>query len=275
MPAFSPPAPVLCVLLCVLVALQRCDLRLAYVTHSSLFYCSCAHDPQPCSLLSPADCSCKDLSLSTLHRPQSHSSPVFRTRRLTVWYTSTSNTAHLLNSSEVRHLTLIRCGPGASRVTESKVSGSQEGTFAVHHLERLTVVSLKAAPDGSRGRNTDSNADPEGDNSARRETNRYVSSRNRDSYMDFDEDTNRKSDAPAFESSSSQIQDILLGRELGAMHHEQARLGIIHSSVLDSGAAVKAYTVQTHIDSDGVLPFPDLHLPKLPETSIIYVSFIY
>lgn len=137
------------------------------------------------------------------------------------------------------------------------------------------MVSLKAAPDGHRARNTDSNTDAERENSARRDTNRYVSGRIRDTYMGFDEDTNRKSDTPTFESSSSQIQDILLGRELGAVHHEQARLGIIHSSVLESGAAVKAYTVQTHIDSDGVLPFPDLHLPKLPETSVIYVSFIY
>lgn len=75
--------------------------------------------------------------------------------------------------------------------------------------------------------------------------------------------------------SSTQIQDIFLGRELGAAHHEQARLGIIHSSVLDWGAEVKAYTVQTHIDGDGALPFPDLHLAKLPETSVIYVSFVY
>ncbi|KAG7228565.1 hypothetical protein INR49_007739 [Caranx melampygus] len=32
MPALRPPAPLLCVLLCVSVALQRSDLRLAYVT---------------------------------------------------------------------------------------------------------------------------------------------------------------------------------------------------------------------------------------------------
>lgn len=75
--------------------------------------------------------------------------------------------------------------------------------------------------------------------------------------------------------SSTQVQDIFLGRELGAAHHEQARLGIIHSSVLDWGAEVKAYTVQTHIDDDGALPFPDLNLAKLPETPVIYVSFVY
>lgn len=87
--------------------------------------------------------------------------------------------------------------------------------------------------------------------------------------MDLDADAMRDS------LSSAQIQDMLLGRELGAAYHEQARLGIIHCSVLDWGAVVKAYTVRTHIDGDGKLPFPDLHLPRLPEASVIYVSFVY
>jgi len=89
--------------------------------------------------------------------------------------------------------------------------------------------------------------------------------------MDVVEDLQRDS----FDFSPSQIQDIFLGRELGAAFHEQARLGVIHSSVLEWGAEAKAYTVQTHIDNDGMLPFQDLHLPKLPETSVIYVSFVY
>ncbi|XP_023250159.1 uncharacterized protein LOC111645270 [Seriola lalandi dorsalis] len=268
MPAFRPPAPLLCVLLYVSVALQRSDLRLAYVTHNSFFYYSCSQDPQPCSVPSLTDCRCKDIQLSTLHHPQSHSSPVFRMRRLTVWFTSPLNTARLLNNSEVRHLTLIHCGPGGSRGTPSS---SLEGHFAVQHLERVTVISLPQrplhpCPDANRARNTDSNTDP--DNSAHLDTNRY---KDRDTYLDLIVDMKRES----LGLSPSQIQDIFLGRELGAAYHEQARLGIIHSSVLEWGAAVKAYTVQTHIDSDGVLPFPDLHLPKLPETSVIYVSFVY
>ncbi|XP_070834199.1 uncharacterized protein [Chaetodon trifascialis] len=270
MAAFRAPAPLLCVLLCVSVALQRSDLRLAYVTHNSFFYYSCTQDPQPCSVSSLADCRCKDIQLSTLHRPQSHSSPVFRMRRLTVWFTSPLNTARLLNNSEVRHLTLIHCGPGGPRGTPS----SLEGHFAVQHLERLTVVNLQQrpvhhCPDANRAKNTDSNTDPDGDNGAHLDTNRY----NRDKDTNLDLILDMKMDALGL--SSSQIQDILLGRELGAAYHEQARLGIIHSSVLEWGAVVKAYTVQTHIDNDGVLPFPDLHLPKLPETSVIYVSFVY
>ncbi|KAE8280872.1 hypothetical protein D5F01_LYC21439 [Larimichthys crocea] len=271
MPAFSPPASFLCVLLCVSVALQRSDLRLAYVTHNSFFYYSCSQDPQPCSVASLADCRCKDIQLSTLHRPQSHSSPVFRMRRLTVWFTSPLNTARLLNNSEVRHLTLIHCGAGGSRGTPSS---SLEGHFAVQHLERLTVVNLPQrpvpqCPDGSKAKNTDSNIDPDRDNAAHVDRNRY----NKDRGSNLDLIVDMKKDSSAL--SSPQIQDILLGRELGAAYHEQARLGIIHSSVLEWGAVVKAYTVQTHIDNDGMLPFPDLHLPKLPETSVIYVSFVY
>lgn len=267
MPAFSPPAPLVCVLLCVSMALQRSDLRLAYVTHNSFFYYSCSQDPQPCSVSSLTDCRCKDIQLSTLHRPQSHSSPVFRMRRLTVWFTSPLNAARLLNNSEVRHLTLIHCGPGGFRGTPSS---SPEGHFAVQHLERLTVVNLPQrpvhrCPDANKAKNTD----PDRDNGAHRDTNRY--NRDRDTNQDLIEDTKRD----FLDLSSPQIQDIFLGRELGAAYHEQARLGIVHSSVLEWGAVVKAYTVQTHIDNDGVLPFPDLHLPKLPETSVIYVSFVY
>nr|XP_046257949.1 uncharacterized protein si:ch73-52p7.1 [Scatophagus argus] len=275
MPLFSPPASFLCVLLCVSVALQRSDLRLAYVTHTSFFYYSCSQDPQPCSISSLADCRCKDIQLSALHRPQSHSSPVFRMRRLTVWFTSPLNTARLLNNSEVRHLTLVHCGPGGSRGTASSSSSSSsssspEGHFAVQHLERLTVVNLSQrlahqCPVANRAKNTDLHTDPDRDNGAHLGTNRY----NRD------RDTNQDPRRDSLALSSPQIQDIFLGRELGAAYHEQARLGIIHSSVLEWGAVVKAYTVQTHIDNDGMLPFPDLHLPKLPETSVIYVSFVY
>ncbi|XP_058506733.1 uncharacterized protein si:ch73-52p7.1 [Solea solea] len=270
MPAFRPPAP-LCVLLCVSLALQRSDLRLAYVTHNSFFYYSCSQDPQPCSVASLTDCRCKDIQLSTLHHPQSHSSPVFRMRRLTVWFTSPSNTARLLNNSEVRHLTLIHCGAGGSRGT---ASSSLQGHFAVQHLERLTVVNMPQraphhCPDANRAKSTDSNSDTDTDNGAQLGTNSY--NRDRDPYLDLITDMKRDS----LDFPSTHIQDIFLGRELGAAYHEQARLGIIHSSVLEWGATVKAYTVQTHIDTDGLLPFPDLYLPKLPATPVIYVSFVY
>nr|XP_020452461.1 uncharacterized protein LOC109958275 [Monopterus albus] len=267
----ASPATLLCVLLCVSVALQRSDLRLAYVTHNSFYYYSCNQDPQPCSISALTDCRCKNIPLSMLHRPQSHSSPVFWMRHLIVWFTSPLNVAHLLNNSEVRHLTLIRCGPGDSN---EPPSSSLDRYFAVQHLERLTVVNISQklvhhCPDANRAKNTDSDSEPDRDNSAHQDTNRY----NRDRHTNLDLEADMKQDSLGL--SSPQIQDIFLDRELGAAYHEQARLGIIHDSVLDWGAVVKAYTVQTHIDSDGLLPFPDLHLPKLPETSVIYVSFVY
>lgn len=142
----------------------------------------------------------------------------------------------------------------------------------MQHLERLTVVNLPQrpfhpCPDANRAKSSDSNA--ERDNAAYLDTNRY--NRVKDTNLDLIADLKRD----PLTLSSTQVQDIFLGRELGAAYHEQARLGIIHSSVLEWGAVVKAYTVQTHIDSDGSLPFPDLHLSKLPETSVIYVSFVY
>lgn len=163
---------------------------------------------------------------------------------------------------------MVHCG------AEESSSSSLEGYFAVQHLERLTVVNLQQrpvhyCPDVNRAKNTDSNMDPDRDNGAYLDTNRY--NRDRDANLDLATDTKRDS----LVASSPQVQDIFLGRELGAAYHEQARLGIIHCSVLQWGAVVKAYTVQTHIDSDGELPFPDLHLPKLPEASVIYVSFVY
>lgn len=280
MTSSRPPTPLLCVLLCVTLALQRTDLRLAYVTHNSFFYYSCSQEPPPCSVASLTDCRCKDIQLSTLHHPHSHSSPVFRMKRLTVWFTSPSNTARLLNNSEVRHLTLIHCGAGGSREMTSSSSSSSssdpssslQGHFAVQHLERLTVVDVPQrlphyCPDANRAWNTDSNGDP--DHSAHLDSNR--SNRDLDSNLDLIPDVNKDS----VDFTSTHVQDILLGRELGAACHEQARLGIIHSSVLEWGATVKAYTVQTHIDSDGVLPFPELQLPKLPATPVIYVSFVY
>ncbi|XP_017284747.1 uncharacterized protein si:ch73-52p7.1 [Kryptolebias marmoratus] len=261
MPAFSPPA----LLLCLLVHMSEADLQLAYVTHSSFIYYSCSQDPQPCSTSSLTDCRCKNNELPTPQRTVTHAAPVFRMRNLTVWFTSPSNVVRLLNNSEVIHLTLIHCGPPGD--PRGMPFSPLEGYFAVQHLKRLTVLNVPErpfpqCPNSNRAKS--SNADQ--DQGFYYDTNRY-----KDSNMDLVEDAVRDH----LTVSSTQIQDIFLGRELGAAHHEQARLGIIHISVLDWGANVKAYTVQTHIDSDGALPFPDLHLAKLPETSVIYVSFVY
>ncbi|KAA8583613.1 hypothetical protein FQN60_014821 [Etheostoma spectabile] len=75
--------------------------------------------------------------------------------------------------------------------------------------------------------------------------------------------------------SSPQIQDIFLGGSWGAAFHDRPELAIIHSSVLDVGAVVKAiHSSNTH-RRDGMLPFLTSTCQKLPETSVIYVSFVY
>ncbi|XP_019715485.1 uncharacterized protein LOC109509957 [Hippocampus comes] len=241
MASLGPPASLLCVLLWVSVAPQRSDRHLAYVTHDSFFYYSCSQEPDACNEASLDACCCRDITLPTLRRfpAAPYSSPVFHRRRLTVWYTSPWNAARLLNNSEVLHLTLMDCGG-------RRESGAPllEGHFAVQHLERLSIIDFPQMPQ------------------------RKMESEN-DNDLHFDADRWRS-------RAAAQVQDIFLGRELGAAFHEQARLGVIHGSVLQGGAAgVKVYTVQTHIDSDGTMPFPHLRLPKLPETSVIYVSFVY
>ncbi|XP_061693937.1 uncharacterized protein si:ch73-52p7.1 [Syngnathoides biaculeatus] len=238
----GPPAPLLCVLLWVLLAPQRSEMCLAYVTHDSFFYYSCSQEPQACSAASLAACRCRTIPLSTLQPPSAtpYPSPMFRMRRLTVWYTSPWNTARLLNNSEVHHLTLMDCGGELGEAGAPFL----EGHFTVQQLEQLSVIDFPQM--------TQTKTESESDND-----------------LHFDADRWRL-------RPPSQVQNIFLGRELGAAFHEQARLGVIHGSVLRGGAeAVKVYTVQTQIDSDGTLPFPDLRLPKLPVTSVIYVSFVY
>ncbi|XP_077438610.1 uncharacterized protein LOC144061749 [Vanacampus margaritifer] len=243
MASLGLPAPLLCILLWVSVAPQRSDMHLAYVKHDSFFYYSCSQEPPACSEASLDACCCRDITLPTLRRPPAapYSSPVFHMRRLTVWYTSPWNAARLLNNSAVLHLTLMDCGAGGR---EESGTPPLEGHFAVQHLERLSVIDFPHMPQ--------TKMESESDND-----------------LHFDADRWRW-------RAAAQVQDIFLGRELGAAFHEQARLGVIHGSVLrGGGAGVKVYTVQTHIDSDGTMPFPDLQLPKLPETSVIYVSFVY
>lgn len=260
MPVFTL---LLCVLLSVPMALQRPDVHLVYVTHNSFFYYSCSQDPQPCSVSSLVDCRRKDVQLSTLHRPQLLSSPILRMRRLSVWFTSSLNTARLLNNSEVRQLTLIRCDAGGMP------SSVLKGHFVVQNLEQLTVVNLPQRPDVIRAKSVDSNTGLVRESASHLDTNRY--NRGKDTNLELF--MNMKKDSLGL--TPAHIQEVVLGREFGSVYYEQVRLGIIHSSVLEWGAAIKAYTVRAHIDNEGMLPFYDLHLPKFPKTSVIYVSFVY
>lgn len=267
--AVTPVACLLCTLLCVSAALQHSDVRVISEAHSSFFDYSCSQEPQPCSMSSLAYCRSKEIPLSPPHRPHSRSPPALQAKRLTVWFISPMQVVHLLNNSEVRHLTLVHCGLGEAKAWSSSSSSSlRSGHFIVQHLETVTVVTLQQRPmvhslDGNRARSSDSYSATNAEGAGHLGTNRFSKTKytNGDSIPGFRKD--------------SKVQDILLGKELGAAYYEQARLAVVHSSVLELGALVKAYTVLTHIDSHGTLPFPELQLPKLPETSTIYVSFVY
>lgn len=264
----TPLACLLWTLLCVSAALQHSDVRLISEEHNSFFDFSCSQEPQPCSMSSLVYCRRKEVQLSPLHRSHSRSPPALQARRLTVWFTSPTQVVHLLNNSEVRHLTLVHCGPGEAKAWSSSPSSVRSGHFTVQHLERVTLVTLQQRPvvhslDGNRARSSDSYSATNGEGAGHLGSNRFSKSK----YTNGDLIPGLRKD--------SKVQDILLGKELGAAYYEQARLAVVHSSVLELGALVKAYTVLTHIDTHGTLPFPELQLPKLPETSTIYVSFVY
>ncbi|XP_041922521.1 uncharacterized protein si:ch73-52p7.1 [Alosa sapidissima] len=72
-------------------------------------------------------------------------------------------------------------------------------------------------------------------------------------------------------------QEMYLGREMGAAHHEEARIAVINTAALAGELRLKAYTVRTGLDANGLLPFPNLHtLPReLPDSSSIFVTFLY
>ncbi|XP_041715352.2 LOW QUALITY PROTEIN: uncharacterized protein si:ch73-52p7.1, partial [Coregonus clupeaformis] len=177
-----------CLILMAVSGLLRPEFKLAHVTDHSLLYCACVHELVACGVISPREYTCKDHSLSLLHRSDSSSS--VQIRRLTIWYTSPLNVSLLLNNSEVWHLTLIKCNSVGSKQASL-------GSFTVQHLQRLTVS--------------------------------YPLRR------------------------SGQTHGIIPGRDMCAPYYEEARLGIIHSSVLLGESNVKAYTVQTNIDRNGIL----------------------
>ncbi|KAI4902738.1 hypothetical protein NFI96_014059 [Prochilodus magdalenae] len=74
-----------------------------------------------------------------------------------------------------------------------------------------------------------------------------------------------------------QIQDMVLGRDMGALYHEEARIAIIHTAVLVGKTGPKAYTVKTEVDSRGMMSFPNLLMSGegLPEMATMFVTFVY
>ncbi|TRY65236.1 hypothetical protein DNTS_014049 [Danionella cerebrum] len=71
--------------------------------------------------------------------------------------------------------------------------------------------------------------------------------------------------------------DLVLGRDRDAPYYEEARMAVIHLSVLKGNSELKSYTVQTQADHRGLMNFPDIHMSHngLLETSRMFVTFLY
>lgn len=75
----------------------------------------------------------------------------------------------------------------------------------------------------------------------------------------------------------SQSHDVIIGKERGAPYHEEARIAVIHTSVLTGKTELKSYTVQTKVDRSGTMPFPEIFMSRtgLSGLSRIFVTFLY
>ncbi|KAL2083714.1 hypothetical protein ACEWY4_021487 [Coilia grayii] len=218
--------------------LLRSEFYVAYVTDHSLNTCLCARELPHCSEPDASECSCKNHPLSWLQRADGTS--LLQRPRLTVWYSSPAHVALLLHNAEVLHLSLVRCCALAA-VPSGGVSVASAILAGIATGGTTTTTKL---------------ASPE----------HFVVQR-----------LERLTVGPPTCQSGSH-QDLLLGREMGAAHHEEARIAVINTSVLVGAPTLKAYTVCTGLDADGVLPFPNLPmLPRegLPDTSSIFVTFLY
>ncbi len=74
-----------------------------------------------------------------------------------------------------------------------------------------------------------------------------------------------------------QSYDITVGKDRDALYHEEARIAVIHSSVLTGKTEPKSYTVQTEVDRSGTMSFPNIFMSRngLSEMSRIFVTFLY
>ncbi|KAI2657447.1 si:ch73- precursor [Labeo rohita] len=74
-----------------------------------------------------------------------------------------------------------------------------------------------------------------------------------------------------------QNNEIIIGKDRDAPYHEEARIAVIHTSVLTGKTEPKSYTVQTKVDRSGMTSFPDIFMSQndLSEMSRLFVTFLY
>ncbi|XP_077080135.1 uncharacterized protein LOC143732695 isoform X2 [Siphateles boraxobius] len=70
--------------------------------------------------------------------------------------------------------------------------------------------------------------------------------------------------------------NVFIGKDRDAPYQEEARIAVIHTSVLTGKSQLKSYTVQTEVDRRGMMSFPDIFMSRvaLPEMRI-FVTFLY
>ncbi|XP_067277221.1 uncharacterized protein si:ch73-52p7.1 [Pseudorasbora parva] len=71
--------------------------------------------------------------------------------------------------------------------------------------------------------------------------------------------------------------EVTIGKDRDAAYQEEARIAVIHTSVLTGKTELKSYTVQTKVDRSGMMSFPDIFMSRnvLTEMSRIFVTFLY
>lgn len=98
-----------------------------------------------------------------------------------------------------------------------------------------------------------------------------------DELLPFDHFTVRRLERLSVFWRPEQSQDLVLGRDMGALYHEEARIAVIQAAVLTGKAKLKAFTVKTKVDSQGMMSFPNVFMSHdgLPEMASMFVTFVY
>uniref|UniRef100_A0A672NFZ1 Si:ch73-52p7.1 n=1 Tax=Sinocyclocheilus grahami TaxID=75366 RepID=A0A672NFZ1_SINGR len=69
-----------------------------------------------------------------------------------------------------------------------------------------------------------------------------------------------------------QSYKIIIGKDRDAPFHEEARIAVIHTSVLTGKTELKSYTVQTNVDRSGMMSFPNIFMSR---NGILLIFFMY
>lgn len=72
-----------------------------------------------------------------------------------------------------------------------------------------------------------------------------------------------------------QSYDVFIGKDRDAPYQEEARIAVIHMSVLTGKTELKSYTVRTKVDHSGMMSFPDIFMSLIALPEMLFVTFLY